>query len=322
MAERLPALAVGPIARPRRVRFRMTPLARREARWGLFFLSPWIIGFVGFTFLPMIATAVLTFLNVTLSQREPLELVGLGNYQRVLFEDPQVWQSLSVTLRFAVLWLPVALVVPFVLALALNSRYLRGARLFRVLFFMPYVVPFVAAALIWQQMLGVGGWINEGLMLLGINEPPEWIHDTTWIHPSLVIIGLWGIGAGIIINLAGLRAIPTEYYDAARIDGAGTWATLRHITVPMMSPILFYSLILGVVEVFQYFLAPLVLLNGTGEPGGETLFYNLHLYNTFFLYQEMSYGATLAWLLFAITLVVTVVLFRTSRRWVYYAGER
>jgi multiple sugar transport system permease protein len=134
-------------------------------------------------------------------------------------------------------------------------------------------------------------------------------------------MGIWGIGAGMIVYLAGLKGIPSELYDAARIDGAGGWAVLRHVTVPMMSPVVFYTLILAIVEVLQYFLVPLVLKNGTGEPGGSTLFFNLYLYKNFFSFQNMSYGATLAWLLFAITLVITLILFRTSRRWVYYAGE-
>ena len=136
------------------------------------------------------------------------------------------------------------------------------------------------------------------------------------------MIGIWGIGAGIIVNLAGLRGIPTELYDAARIDGAGFWGALRHVTLPMMSPVIFYTLVLAIVEVLQYFLVPLVINNGTGEPGGTTFFFNLYLYKNFFTYQNMAYGATLAWLLFVVTLVVSLIMFRTSRRWVYYAGER
>jgi multiple sugar transport system permease protein len=135
-------------------------------------------------------------------------------------------------------------------------------------------------------------------------------------------MGIWGIGAGIVVNLAGLRGIPTELYEAARIEGAGAFATLRNVTIPMMSPILFYTLILGVIEVLQYFLVPLVLKNGTGEPGGTTLFFNLNLYLTFFSYQQLSYGATMAWLLFGIALLVTAILFRVSRRYVFYAGDR
>jgi ABC-type sugar transport system permease subunit len=299
----------------------MSPLARREARTGLLYISPWIIGFLAFTLLPMIATFVFTFLNVTLAQKEPLTFVGVDNYVR-LFNDGQVWESLSVTIRFAALWLPVSIIVPFALALGLNSRYIRGAPIIRSLFFLPYVVPFVAGVLVWEQMLSDTGWLNDVLHFVGVQDPPSWLFSTTFIYPALVAIGIWGIGAGIVINLAGLRGIPTELYEAARIDGAGAWASLRNVTIPLMSPILFYTLILGVVDVLQYFLVPLVLKNGTGEPGGSTAFYNLYLYKTFFTYQELSYGATLAWLLFAITLGVTLVLFALSRRWVYYAGER
>jgi ABC-type sugar transport system permease subunit len=300
---------------------RMTPLARREARQGLLFIAPWIVGFVVFTALPMLATFAFTFLNITLRQDEPLAFVGLDNYV-TLTRDPQVWASLLVTLKFAAVWLPVSLIVPFLVALGLNSKHLLGASVMRTLFFAPYVVPFVAGVLIWNQMLGPSGWFNEGLKLLGWSDPPAWFYDERWIYPGFAIIGLWGIGAGIIINLAGLRGIPTELYEAARIDGAGAWKQLRHVTVPMMSPVLFYSLILGVVEVLQYFLVPLVLKNGTGEPGGSTMFYNLNLFRTFFAFQQMSYGATMAWLLFLITLVITVILFRLSRRFVFYAGER
>jgi multiple sugar transport system permease protein len=300
---------------------RMTPLARREARQGLLFVSPWIVGFVAFTLLPMIATFGFTFLNITLSQEEPLRFVGVDNYA-ALARDPGVWSSLLVTFKFAAVWLPVSLIVPFAVALGLNSRHLQGAGLMRTLFFAPYVVPFVAGCLIWNQMLGSGGWFNEGLKLLGWANPPDWLYDETWIYPGFALIGLWGIGAGIIINLAGLRGIPTELYEAARIDGANAWTQLRHVTVPMMSPVLFYSLILGIVEVLQYFLVPLVLKNGTGEPGGSTMFFNLNLFQTFFTFQEMSYGATMATFLFVITLVITLVLFRLSRRYVFYAGER
>jgi ABC-type sugar transport system permease subunit len=304
-----------------RSRERMTPLARREARWGLLFLSPWILGFLAFTALPMVATLLFTFTNVTLRQEEPLRFVGVDNYSN-LFGDAQMWRSLLVTLRFGILWLPTVIVAPFAIALLLSSRQLRGSSLFRVLFFLPYVVPFVAGVLIWQSMLGADGWINNALRLIGVGDPPDWLFDANWIYPALVMIGIWGIGAGIIINIAGLRGIPTEMYDAAMIDGAGWWAQLRHVTIPFMTPIIFYSLVLGVVEVLQYFLVPLVLKSGTGEPGGSTLFYNLYLYKNFFTFQDMSYGATLAWFLFVITLAVTLVLFWSARRWVFYAGER
>jgi multiple sugar transport system permease protein len=296
------------VARPMRARF--SGLSWRRARWGYVFIAPWVI-----------ATFVFTFTNINLAQEEPLSFVGLKNYQTLL-NDKQAWSALLVTLKFALLALPVAVVLPFAVALMLHSRHLRGAGAFRVLFFLPYVVPFIAGVLIWGSMLSSGtGWINQFLEFLGVSHPPDWLEDPAWIYQGLVLMGIWGIGAGMIVYLAGLKGIPTELYDAARIDGAGAWASLRFITIPMMSPVVFYTLVLGVVEVLQYFLVPLVLKNGTGEPGGSTLFYNLYIYQNFFTFQNMAYGATLAWLLFGLALLITLVLFRFSRRWVYYAGE-
>ena len=299
-----------------------TPLARREARWGLIFLSPWIFGFLAFTLFPMVASLAFSLTNLSLAQEQPLRFVGLRNYQSML-NDRQVWESLGVTFRFAALNLPIAIIIPFIVALVLNSRYLRFSGLFRTLFFLPYGIPFVSGVLAWQSMLNLEtGWVNAVLRLVGVHDPPNWIEDPTFVYPSLVFIGLWGIGAGVIVNLAGLRAVPTELYDAAEIDGAGWWASLRNVTLPMMSPVIFYSLVLGIVDVLQYFLVPLVLNNGSGEPGGSTLFFNLLLYKTAFGYQNFAYGSALAWLLFAITLGVTLLVFRSARRWVYYAGDR
>jgi multiple sugar transport system permease protein len=297
-------------------------LARKEARWGFLFIAPWIVGFLAFTLLPMAASLVLMVTNVRLDQAEPIRFVGLDNIAAML-ADHTTWDSLAVTFRFAAFNLPIAIVIPFVVALVLNSRYLRAVGLFRTLFFLPYVIPFVSGVLAWQGMLNLEtGWVNGFLRLIGVDNPPNWLQDQTLIYPSLAFIGLWGIGAGVIVNLAGLRGIPTELYDAARIDGAGPWATLRNVTIPMMSPVIFYSLILGIVDVLQYFLVPLVLYNGTGEPGGSTLFFNLVLYKQAFNFNNYSYGATLGWLLFVITLAITLVVFRSSRRWVYAAGDR
>ncbi len=308
------------LALPRRRR--LTPLARREALWGLLFISPWIVGFFAFIALPMIATFLFTFTNINLAQTEPLRFVGLDNYVAMI-NDAQTWQSLGNTILFAALAIPVAVIAPFLVALFLSSPRLRGAGAFRVLWFLPYVVPFVAGVIIWQSMLNAdSGWLNQFLGAIGVQNPPDWLNDPTWIYPGLVLIGIWGIGGGIIVYLAGLRGVPSELYDAARIDGAGFWAQLRHVTLPMLSPVVFYTLILSVVDLLQYFLVPLVLNQGTGEPAGKTNFLNLYIYKNFFSYQDMSYGATLAWFLFGITLVITLVLFGTARRWVYYAGER
>jgi ABC-type sugar transport system permease subunit len=305
----------GPSRTPR------STLGRREAAWAMLFISPWIVGFLAFTFIPMIATFAFTFTNISLAQPEPIRFVGLDNWA-TLVGDPQVWQSLSITLRFALLMVPIGVLTPLAVALLLNSPSLRASSLFRILFFVPYVVPFVASVLIWNQMLNPsGGWVAVVLSWFGV-QSPNFLQDTAWIYPGLAFIGIWAIGGGVIVYLAGLRGIPTELYDAAKIDGAGSWAQLRHVTLPLLTPVIFYTLVLGIVDILQYFLGPLVLNQGTGEPGGTTNFLNLYIYKNFFAYQNMSYGATLAWLLFAITLVITGVVFGTARRWVYYAGER
>ena len=299
----------------------MTPLARREARQGLLFISPWLIGFVVFTAFPIVFTLFLSFSNVELDQQEPIRLVGLDNYARV-FEDRLAKASLQVTLSFAALWLPISIVVPFVVALLLNSIHLSARGAFRVLLFMPYVVPLVAGALIWNSMLGLDGWVNKFLELFGIDCRHRLDQRS---RPGLP-------GPRDHRHLGHRRRgdhqpcrpawHPDGAYDAAKIDGAGAWGQLRYVTIPLMTPVIFYSLILGIVGVLQYFLIPLVLTNGTGEPGGKTLFYNLYLFQQFFTFQNLSYGATLAWILFLLTLGLTLVVFWSARRWVYYAGER
>lgn len=304
---------------PPQERSRLT-LARREALWGYLFISPWLLGFLLLTLAPVVATFVFTFLNLRLNQQQPVRFVGLENYE-ALVRDPRAWEALGVTLRFAAIALPVGLVLPFALAMLLNSRSLRGSRVFQALFFMPYIIPFVAALFAWGSMLNSEqGWLNGLLGWFGI-AGPDWLNDPSWIYPGLVVIGLWGIGSAIIINLAGLQNVPTELYDAARVDGAGFWGQLRHVTLPMMSPVIFYSLVLGTVGVMQYFLVPLVLNSGTGRPAGTTYFFNIYVYNTFFTFGNMSYGATLAWLLFVVILALTLLLFWSARFWVYYAGE-
>jgi len=304
-----------PLVRPPRMR-----LARREALWGYLFISPWMLGFLLLTLGPMIATLLFTFTNIHLVQDRPLRFVGLENYAH-LFRDARTWDALAATFRFAAIALPIGLILPFSIALLLNSRSLRGSRYFQALFFMPFVIPFVAAVFAWGGMLNPeAGWINLVLGLVGINGP-DWLNDPATVYPALVLIGLWGIGSAIIINLAGLQNVPSELYDAARVDGAGWWGQLRHVTLPLMSPVIFYSIVLGTVGILQYFLVPLVLNGGSGRPADTTLFFNVYLYQTFFTFQDMSFGATLAWFLFIIILVVTLALFWSARYWVYYAGE-
>ncbi len=301
-------------------RGRSKVLARREAMWGYLFISPFIVGILGFTLIPTIATLVMSFTNFTLSGA-PTSFIGVTNYQR-LFRDSQIWSSLLVTVRFATIALPVGLILPLGLALVLNSKSLRAKSLFRTLFYFPYIVPFVAAIFVWGALLNAEtGWINQFLRWVGVSNPPNWLNSVVWIYPALVILGLWGIGNAMLIFLASLQGVPTELYNAAEIDGAGWWQSMLNVTLPMISPVIFYNLTLSIVGLFQYFTVPLVLNQGTGAPGGSTMFYNLYLYKVFFTYQNMAYGATMAWLLFVIILAVTLVLFRTSRYWVYYAAE-
>lgn len=310
---------------------KLSPLARREMQHGMLFISLWIFGFFVFTFLPMIATLFFSFLNLKITDGilSTPDFAGLQNYMRLL-KDPLVWStgatpgSFWVTLRFGLLALPVGIIVPLILALLMNSPHLKGQALFRTLFYMPYIVPFVAAIYLWGGMLNPeSGWINRTLMYFGMAKEnvPLWVNDVNWVYPAYVLMGIWGIGNAMLIMLAGLQGVPTDLYDAAKTDGANGWQTFWNVSFPMISPVIFYNVVLSVVGLFQYFQVPLVVNQGTGRPGGHTFFYNLYLYKTFFTYQDMSYGSTLAWFLFLFVLVVTVILFSTAKYWVHYSGE-
>jgi ABC-type sugar transport system permease subunit len=310
----------------------LTPLGRREMRQGMGFLSLWIIGFLAFTLLPIIASLIFSLLDLRITDGilSPPKFVGLENYAK-MFNDPQIWTgesgtrgSLWITVRFGLIALPVGLLMPLGLALLVNSPHLKGTMLFRSLFYMPYIIPFVAAVFLWGGMLNPEtGWINRALMSVGIprESVPNWASDVNWVYPTYVIMGIWGVGNAMLIMLSGLQSVPTELYDAAKVDGANAWQSFRNVTFPMISPVIFYNVTLGIVYLFQYFLVPLVVNSGDGRPGGATMFYNVYLYRTFFTFQRMSYGSAMAWLLFIIILVVTLVLFGTARFWVYYAGE-
>jgi len=312
----------------------MPPLARREFRNGLIFLLPWILGFLGFTLIPMIATLVFSFMNLNITDGvlNPPKFVGLENYIQVV-NDPQIWNarpnstpgSLWVTIRFGIIALPVGIFLPLGLALLMNNSNLKGKNVFRTLFYMPYIIPFVASVFLWGGILNPEtGWINRSLIAMGLpkESAPGWANDINWVYPTYVIMGIWGIGNAMLTLLAGIQSVPTDLYDAAKVDGANSWKTFWNVTFPMISPVVFYNLTLSIVGLFQYFLVPLVVNQGTGRPGGATFFYNLYLYKTFFTNQDMSYGSTLAWLLFTVILAVTIILFATARYWVYYASER
>lgn len=300
-------------------------------KWGFIFLSPWLFGFIAFTFLPLIASLVFSFFDLTITDNflTQLDTFGLDNYE-TMFSDSQIWAtdsatlgSLWITLRFGLIALPVGIILPLALAVLINNPSLRGKGFFRSMFYMPYIIPFVAAIFLWGGMLNPEtGWINRTLMWMGLprESVPNWANDVDWVYPAYVILGIWGIGNAFLIFLAGLQGVPTELYDAAKVDGANSWQQFWKITFPMISPVVFYNLTLGIVGLFQYFLVPLVVNNGTGRPGGATNFFNLYLYKTFFTFQRMGYGSAMAWLLFGLILLVTLVLFGTAKYWVFYAG--
>jgi len=294
-------------------------LERREGRLGLLFLSPWIVGFLAFYLIPMGASLVFSFAEFDLTELGGLEFVGLKNYRR-LFTDSSVRQALVITLRFMLISLPVGIIWPTMLAALLNSKALLGKRFFRTLFYMPYIIPVVSVAYIWQGFLNANtGWLNLFLESIGL-PAPNWLGSTTWIYPALVIAGLWGVGNAMLYTLAGMQGVPTELYEAARVDGAGWIRSFVSITIPMISPVIFYNLILLVIGLFQYFGLAWILGGPNSNPSGATLFYNVYLYKQAFVYSNMGYGATLAWLLFIMALAVTLVLFGTAKYWVYYAG--
>lgn len=297
-------------------------LQREQRLWGWIFLSPWVVGFLAFTILPILASLVFSFTNFQLTDREAVRFVGLQNYARLL-TDPTLKVALGVTFKFAAMALPLSIGLPVLLAALLNSKYLLNKRLFRTLFYMPYVVPVVSAIFIWGGVLNSdSGWLNRLLRSIGV-QGPAWLDSPVYIYPALLIIGLWGLGNAYLITLASMQTVPTAFYEAARVDGASGLRRFWHITLPMISPVIFYNTVLSVIGLLRYFEIPFILSNGLGTPGDSQMFFNLHFYRVAFVFFDMGYASTLAWLMFVITLVFTGILFWSSRYWVYYAsGDR
>ncbi len=292
-------------------------LHQTQRLWGWVFLSPWIAGFLIFTLFPLLASLYLSFTDFTVG--ESPNWIGLRNYQN-LFSDPTTFNALRVTLRFGLIMLPVSIFLPLAMAALLNSRQLAGKRIFRVLFYMPYVVPAISGIFIWQSFLnGETGMFNRLLRLLGVVNPPDWLYSSEWIHPAMVLIGVWGVGNAMLTMLAGMQGVPTELYEAATVDGAGAFTRFRKITLPMISPVILYNLVLTVIGLMQYFVVPFVLSNQT-RSNPETNFINLHLYREGFQYFRMGYASALAWFLFVVALILTLIVLASSRRWVYYSS--
>jgi len=296
-------------------------MRRRESLTGLAFVSPWIVGFVLFSAIPMVASFILSLTNFDPREPDQVQFVGLDNYAHML-SDPALQQALLVTLRFGLIVVPLSLAFSLGVAMLVNSSLLKGRHIFRTLFYMPMQIPIVASTLVWIGVLhATSGWLNLGLGAVGL-PTPNWLQDSNAVGPALAIMGLWGIGNMMLIFLAGLQGVPTELYDAAKVDGAGAFARARFVTMPMISPVLFYNVIIALIATFQYFTQAYVVSNGRGDPDQATLFLNLYLYRQAFGFFHMGYAAALAWLLFVIVLGLTIVLFKTAGSWVYQGGER
>lgn len=300
-----------------------TAYAKQRTRWGWFFLAPWIFGFFAFQLLPILFTFFLSFTDYSGSSEFKLgnfNFVGLANFQK-LFTDPIAIPAMGVTLKFALISIPLGLIVPLAFALLVNSKSLIGSSLFRTFFFLPTVIPVVAGTIIFNGVLNSqSGWINLTLRALGVTDPPRWFGDPLWAGFALNLLATWAVGNAMIILLAGLQGVPTELFEAAIIDGANYFQRLVNITIPMISPVIFYNVTLGVITSFQYFVPALLIGGRNGDPQGSLLFFPLHFYRQAFVFGEMGYGSVLALVIFVITLAVAGLLFFFGQKLVYYAG--
>ena len=305
------------------LRYKGTPRARtsrlKEALSGYVYISPWILGFLFFTIGPLLASLYYSFCRYSLLS--PPAWVGFGNYREAFFIDRVFWKSVERTVLWAITTVPLGIVGSLLAALLLN-RGVRGTTVWRMLFFLPSLTPGVAAAMLWVWMLQPDvGIVNSAIRMVFGVKGPGWMASTQWAMPSLIMISLWtGVGSNrMLIFLAGLQGVPQELYDAALVDGANWLQKIRHVTLPLITPTIFFNLVLGIIGSLQVFGMAFVATGG--GPAYATYFYALHLYQTAFRSFDMGYGSALAWILFLTLVALTLVQMRLSRGWVYYAGE-
>jgi multiple sugar transport system permease protein len=294
-------------------------MRKSNSEWsGYLFILPWLLGLVLFTVGPMLFSLLLAFSRWDIiTGVKSIEWVGLDNF-KAIFQDELFYQSLKVTFVFALISVPLYQIFSLIAAMLLNMRT-RGMKLFRLLYFMPSVIPAVAVSMMWVMIFNPEyGVLNRALALVGI-QGPAWLQDPSYALGALIVMGIWGIGNTIIIYLSGLQGVPEELYEAAELDGAGRFRRFFSITLPMISPTIFFNLIMGIIGGFQYFTQAFVMTNG--GPLNSTLFYNLYLYNKAFQDYEMGYASALSWILFVIILVFTLLVIRSSSMWVYYQGD-
>jgi multiple sugar transport system permease protein len=291
-------------------------IARKEQRAAYLFLSPWLIGLVAFWLVPIVASFLLSLSEYKIIT--PAEWVGLENY-REMVDDRTFWLSIRVTLKYVLMSVPLYIVCGLLLSLLLNLK-IRGINLFRTILFLPSVLSGVAVAVLWVALLNPDvGALNEVLRALGIDDPPRWLDSPRWALPSVVLVGLWGIGGGAIIYLAGLQNVPAQLYEAALLDGAGAWQRFRYVTLPMLTPTLLFVLLTALIDAFQVFDLAFTLSRGqAGGVGDSLMFYLINLWNEAFVNREYGYASALAWVMVLAAAAVILVIFRTSGRWVYY----
>ena len=284
----------------------------------MLFLSPWIIGFVAFTLYPMLVSLYYSF-TIYHSKIAP-EWVGLQNYAD-LIGDKKFWIALYNTMYMVLIAVPLGLVASFFCAILLNLK-VRGQSFYRVVYFLPSIVPTVAGTILFLWLLNPQvGLVNTLLAKIGI-EGPNWMADPNWSKPALILLGLWGMGGTIVIYLSGLQDVPVSLLEAAELDGANWFQRLWYVTIPMVSPITLFILITGMIGMFQYFAQAYVVGGGDslGRPLNSTLFYSVYLYQKAFLFLEMGYASAMAWILFIIILIFTILLLKVSDKFTYYSG--
>jgi multiple sugar transport system permease protein len=318
------------LGRPKARRFRILPegkLERREAIWFWIFIAPWVFGFIVFTLGPIIASAYLSLTRYNMASSP--NFIGFTNYVN-LFNDRIFWKSLQVTVYYTALALPLGICLSLLLAVLLNQK-IPFVGVFRTLFYLPSLLgASVAVVLLFQWLLNSQfGIVNQvirslfgptGTIPLGITGP-KWFQDPSWTIPSLVLMSLWGFGGSMLVYLSALQGVPTHLYEAATIDGAGRIRQFFTITLPMISGVILFTFITGVIGSFQVFTQAYIISNGSGSPAYSLMFYVLYLFNNAFRTYRMGTAAAQAWILFLIVLVLTLVLFRVSRRFVYYESD-
>ena len=279
-------------------------------------VSPWLVGFFLLTAFPMAASLALSFMDWDMLS--PPRWTGLANYERLFFIDPLALHSLKITVVFSLVSIPLNIVFGLAIAMLLNTN-IRGLSVFRTIYYLPAILSGVAVAILWQWIFSTEfGLLNTALRLLGI-EGPAWLGSKIWVIPAFVVMRLWSVGGGMVIYLAGLQAIPTDLYEAAEIDGANWHQRILRITLPMLSPTIFFQLITGVIFSMQIFTETFIMTNG--GPANASLFYMLYLYRQAFQYFKMGYASALAWVFFVVILLLTLILFATAKFWVYYEAE-